>query len=282
MKGRVIIVTGAASGVGAETAELLAREGACIILADINEAALHTFFKKIKSIHEYIVATHLDVRESASWEKLLKTGIAEFGTVDVVVNCAGVTYPGRVEDVTETLLRQQLDVNLLGAILGTQVLLKYFLREQRGHIIHIGSLGGLTPLPYEAAYTASKFGLRGFCLALDLELRNSPVRISIISPDSINTPMLAHEAQMNGSSLSFSGKILQPHDIAKTVFRVLQKPKREVLIPRHRGWLSKISCVWPGLLSFLYPVINKIGQHNLDRYTKTSGMKINHKGGVIK
>lgn len=273
MKGKVVIISGAASGIGAETALLLAKNGASLVIADINEQALAERVKELRTIHDYVVAGPLDVRKRESWESILKTGTTAFGTADVLINCAGVADPEPLHIIPEELMRNQVDVNLTGAMLGTQVMLKYFLKRQKGHIIHIASLAALAPLPDQAAYTASKFGLRGFCLALDLELRKSPVNISIICPDAVNTPMLVHEAMNGVSSLVFSGSLLHPDRVAMAVLKTIQKPKREVLVPRYRGWLSKLACAAPWVLSFMFPVMDRIGKRNLNEYVKECGMR---------
>lgn len=268
MHGKVVIITGAASGIGAATAALLAKEGARLVLADIDVKKLNEQVDALRTMHDNIIAASLDVRKKSSWESVLNTAIDTFRMVDVVVNCAGVDHPAPFENISEAFVRQQIDVNLTGAITGTQVMLRYFLRKRKGHIIHIASLAGLTPLPNEAVYSATKFGLRGFCLALDLELRKTTVHVSVVSPDSVDTPMLADEALNNGSTLSFSGSILSPRQVAKAVYNTIRKPKREVLVPRYRGWLAKTACVAPGLLRFLFPVMDRLGKRNLEKYIK--------------
>jgi short-subunit dehydrogenase len=266
VNGKVIIVTGAASGIGAETAELLAHSGASLVLADINIEGLNTTVQKIRTFNRNTIGVPIDVRQSDSWESVLEKAVTTFGTVDILVNCAGVAYPDPIDILTEELLRRQVDVNLLGAMIGTQVVLRYFLKEEKGHIIHVASLASLAPLPDETVYTATKFGLRGFCLALDLELRRSPVRISLVSPDAVDTPMLRYEAMHRGSTLVFSGSILQPKRVAKAVLKTIHRPKLEVLVPGYRGMLSRLACIFPWLLSLLYPVMDRIGRRNLDKY----------------
>jgi 2-dehydro-3-deoxy-L-rhamnonate dehydrogenase (NAD+) len=268
MHGKVVIITGAASGIGAATATLLAKEGARLVLADIDVKKLNEQVDALRTIHDNIITASLDVRKKSSWESVLNTAIDTFRMVDVVVHCAGVDHPAPFENISEAFVRQQIDVNLTGAITGTQVMLRYFLRKRKGHIIHIASLAGLTPLPNEAVYSATKFGLRGFCLALDLELRKTTVHVSVVSPDSVDTPMLVHEALNNGSSLSFSGAILSPQKVAEAIAKVIRKPKREVFVPAHRGWLAKLANIAPGLLVLLFPFIDMIGKRNQKKYVR--------------
>jgi len=284
MKDKVIIITGAASGIGAETAKLLANEGAKLVVADIHEEALLRCVTGLRAIHDDVVAVPIDVSIRDSWESVVHAAINAFEKIDILINCAGIACPDPHAVIPEESMRRHIDVNLTGAMLGTHVMLRYFLRQERGHIIHIASLAALAPLPNEAAYTASKFGLRGFCLAVDLELRKSPVNISIICPDAVNTPMLVHEAMNGVSSLVFSGTVLQPETITRAVYKTILKPRREVLVPGYRGWLCKLACVAPGLLSLLFPIMDRLGKRNLEKYIRRFKEKeiTNTMEGIIK
>jgi 3-oxoacyl-[acyl-carrier protein] reductase len=269
LKGKVIVITGSASGIGAKTAHQLARVGADLVLADINVDGLHEKLAELSSHAPHAIAVPTDVSRRESWENLLARSAAEFGHVEVLINCAGVIHPGAVDELSEAALRRQVEVNFLGTVYGTQVFLPYFRQRQRGHFIHIASLGGIVPLPGEAVYSATKFAVRGFCLALALELQNTPIKVSVVCPDSVETPQLRAEALHGGSSLSFTGSLLQPADVAQAIVKTILHPKREVLVPAFRGWLTKLGNFSPNLMALLYPLLDKIGRRGLEKFQRT-------------
>lgn len=236
------------------------------MLADINLDGLHEKLAELSSIAPHSMAVATDVSQRESWENLLARCLSEFGHVEVLINCAGVIHPGAVDELSEAGLRRQVEVNFLGSVYGTQVFLPYFRQRQRGHFIHIASLGGIVPLPGEAVYSASKFAVRGFCLALALELRNTPIKVSVVCPDSVDTPQLRAEALHSGSSLSFSGSLLQPDEVARAIVKTIFHPKREVLVPTFRGWLTKLGNLSPNLMALLYPMLDKIGRRELEKF----------------
>jgi short-subunit dehydrogenase len=263
--GLVAVVTGSASGIGAETARQLHTRGASILMADIQ-------FKD-DSIDESpnaggrnTIRNHCDVSKLESWEELSSVAISEFGKVDILINCAGITTPGMIEDLSEREIMHQVEVNLLGTFWGTRVFLPYFKQRGHGHLIHIASLGGIAPLPHESVYSATKFAIRGFCLSLALELEGSGVNVSVVCPDSVETPQLMHEAANNGSPLSFTSKFLKPADVATAILRTIARPKAEVLVTPLRGLASKIANFSPSIIHLAYPMMKKSGEKNLRKY----------------
>jgi 3-oxoacyl-[acyl-carrier protein] reductase len=269
LKGMAIVITGSASGIGAATAQQLALAGADLVLADINVDGLHEKLAELSSLAPHSMAVPTDVSRRESWENLLARSVSELGQVEVLVNCAGVIHPGAIDELSETDLRRQVEVNFLGAVYGTQVFLPYFRQRQRGHFIHIASLGGIAPLPGEAVYSATKFAVRGFCLALALELQNTPIKVTVVCPDSVETPQLRAEALHGGSSLSFAGSLLQPAEVARAIVKTILHPKREVLVPAFRGWLTKLGNFSPNLMARLYPMLDKIGRRELEKFRRT-------------
>jgi 3-oxoacyl-[acyl-carrier protein] reductase len=239
-----------------------------VVLADINEVRLDKTSSEISSTGGRAVGVPVDVSSRDSWRKLLETSLKEFGQVDVLINCAGVIHPGPIEGLSDENLKRQVNVNFLGVVYGTQVFLPHFIHRNKGHLIHIASLGGIVPLPGEAVYSATKFAVRGFCLALALELRQTPIHVSVICPDSVETAQLREEAFHNGSSMSFTGSLLQPSDVARAIVRTVIRPRREVLVPRLRGWPAKVGGLSPNLMSLLYPILDKAGQRGRLQFLK--------------
>jgi 3alpha(or 20beta)-hydroxysteroid dehydrogenase len=171
--GKVVVVTGAASGQGAAEAELLAAEGATVIATDIAPGA---------------GCRRLDVGEPAGWRELAQALAAEHGRVDGLVNNAGVTQRSRLPEVTLAEFERVMAVNVAGALLGMQALAP--LMPAGGSIVNVGSLAALTG-HYPVAYTVSKWALRGLSRVASLELGERGIRVNTIHPGYIETPMTA-------------------------------------------------------------------------------------------
>jgi len=269
LKGKVVVLTGGASGIGAETATWLTREDAAVVLADINEMGLERKRAELTPLGARVLSVVTDVTQSRSWRNLFDRAIQEFGHIDVLVNCAGVIHPGPVETLSEERVRMQVEVNLIGTVYGTQVFLPYFRQRNEGHIIHTASLGGIVPLPNEAVYSATKFAVRGLCLALALELHDTPIHVSVICPDSVETEQVRQEATEGGCALSFTSQLLQPSDVARAIVKTILRPKREVFVPQLRGLLSKVGDFSPNLVGVLYPFLKGMGERGRAKYLKT-------------
>jgi short-subunit dehydrogenase len=238
------------------------------VLADIDRGALDAMRRELLPINPRIATRVTDVMQRDSVAHLLERSVEQFGRVDVLVNCAGVIYPGDLEDASEATIRQQIDVNLLGTIHTTQAFLAQFRRPRSRHLIHVASLGGIVPLPGEAVYSATKFAVRGFCLSLAIELRDSPVRVSVIHPDSTDTAQLRAEALHGGYPLSFTSAPLEAEDVARAIVKTIERPKLEVAVPSSHAWPVRIAGLAPSLLRLLYPALSRRGGRRRERYLR--------------
>ncbi len=270
---RVIVIVGSASGIGAATARRLAGEGARLVLADIDETALETQRAELAAAGHGVVAIPVDAADPDSVDELVEGSLMAFGRVDALVNCAGVVDPGPLESLSVESVRRLVEINLLGTIHTTRALLPYFRQVRRGHFVHVASLGGIAPMPGEAVYSATKFAVRGFCQSLALELRGTPLRISVVSPDSVDTPQLRAEADGEGSALSFTSEPLDADEVAAAILGTLRRPRAEVMVPRGRGWLARLLGFAPALLALSYPALARRGRRNRERWRRRCAQK---------
>jgi 3alpha(or 20beta)-hydroxysteroid dehydrogenase len=197
--GKVALITGAARGQGRAEAERFAAEGADVIAGDILE-------------HDGI---HLDVTSSASWAAAVAEAVRRHGRIDVLVNNAGTLAAAPVHEMAESEFRRVLDVNLIGPFLGIQAVVPAM--RDGGSIINVASLNGLAAQPRTAAYTSSKFGLRGLTRAAALDLGPLGIRVNAILPGVIRTPMIAAVVESREAELAAGlplGRIGEPMDIA--------------------------------------------------------------------
>lgn len=211
----VVVITGAGQGQGAAEARLLAAQGATVIAADLGEAPAETIPGA-----DY---RQLDVTDEDGWAALQKDLAERFGRVDGLVANAGITWRARLLDVTPADLHQVHEVNVTGALLAIQAVAP--LMTVGGSIVLVGSAAALTG-HFPVAYTASKWALRGLAKAACLELGPRGVRVNIIHPGYIQTPMTASAAPaFRAANLAETplGRVGTPEDVAPLVAFLLSE-----------------------------------------------------------
>lgn len=187
LDGHIALITGAARGQGEAEAKLFAAEGAKVVVADI----LDTLAKTVADeIGDAAVAVRLDVTDSDSWQESLRVCIESFGAPTILINNAGVMPVASLDDTDEDLMRKTLDVNLMGAFLGTRAVMGPMAETGGGSIVNVSSINGFKAGLGLTAYTTSKFALRGLTRQSALELGHRGIRVNSLHPGPINTPMI--------------------------------------------------------------------------------------------
>jgi 3-dehydrosphinganine reductase len=190
------VITGGSSGIGLSTAKLLSSRGSKIILIARDEDKL----ERAASSIEGVVGTYpLDISDWPSVEDAATGIISEHGSPNILINSAGVVYPGRLEDLDTSLIDQMIDIDLKGTI----HICRAFIGLMRvpGHIVNISSMAGVIGIYGYTGYSAAKFGIRGFSEALRMELEPRNIGISIVFPPDTETPQLEFENQMKPPEL---------------------------------------------------------------------------------
>jgi 3alpha(or 20beta)-hydroxysteroid dehydrogenase len=206
--GKVVVVTGGASGQGAAEAAALAREGARVYAADIQEGGAPP---------AGVEPVRLDVSRQDEWQALARRIEADDGRVDGLVNNAGMPWRARLQDVELEDFNRVLAVNLTGALLGIQALAP--LMSAGASVVNVGSAAAVTGL-FPVAYTVSKWGLRGLTCVASLELGYRGIRVNMINPGYIDTPMVAtaHPAFLESSIQATPlGRAASPEEVAPLV-----------------------------------------------------------------
>ena len=199
LRGAVAVVTGAAGGIGAALAEVLAARGCALALADIDGAGLEAVAEKARR-HGVTVSTHqLDVADGAAIAALPEAVLAVHGRVSLLVNNAGVAIGGTFDEVPEAAFDWLMAVNFSGTVRMTRAFLPLLRRERAAHIINLSSLFGIIAPPGQVAYAASKYAVRGFSEALRHELEGSPISLTVVHPGGVRTGIAAN-ARRYGSS----------------------------------------------------------------------------------
>jgi short-subunit dehydrogenase len=227
----VAIVTGASSGIGAATARELGRRGATVVLAARRIDELEAQVRAIREANGKAMAIATDVSDPADVARLVERTLAAFGQVDVLVNNAGAGWAKPLVFTSPDELIGLVKVNLVGAMLLTRAVLPGMLERHHGAIISVGSLSGRVAM--EPLYSATKYGVRGFSLALRRQVAGSGVSVSLVSPGNIRTAMTAHK----------KGRMPKPDLVARTIADLVTNPRREVIVPgRHYviAWLEEL------------------------------------------
>lgn len=209
--GKTIVVTGASAGIGQELAIVLARQGANLVLAARNQAALEAVIAQIEREQQLArlqnaraIAVPTDITQPQDCKHLIEQAIQTFGQIDILINNAGlsmVTYFDEIKDLS--VFEQTMRVNYLGAVYCTHAALPY-LKASRGLLVAISSLCGKTGVPMRTGYVASKHALQGFCDALRIELRGTGVDVTVVSPGFVATDIRLRSLGADGQPLGTS------------------------------------------------------------------------------
>jgi meso-butanediol dehydrogenase / (S,S)-butanediol dehydrogenase / diacetyl reductase len=220
-KGKSVIVTGAASGIGRAVARRFASEGALLTLTDVNLAGLEQLSAELGQSVSFLQG---DVSDSGSCSDVVASAAARHGRVDVLCNIAGVLDLLPLADVTDEAWSRIISINLDGVFYMSRAAMPHLI-ETRGAIINMASSAGLIGIPFNAAYTASKHGVIGLTKSLALEFARHGVRVNAICPTGVNTDMIkggipegVDPAMLAaGASWLKAGPVCEPEDIADSV-----------------------------------------------------------------
>lgn len=187
LKGKVAIVTGASSGIGAALAARLAGEGATVVIAARRKQKLDELAASLDGSGGTVVAMQADVTDPAQAERLVAGTIERFGRLDILVNNAGRGHFASVEDTSDEVLRNMFAVNAFSLWYTTRPALRQMKKQGNGHIINIASMAGKVGYPFNSAYVAAKHACVGFTHALRLELMETNIHASVVCPNGVLT-----------------------------------------------------------------------------------------------
>jgi gluconate 5-dehydrogenase len=194
LHGRTAIVTGGASGLGAVIAQGLANAGASVLVADANEQGAQSVASTIKGHGIESMAAPVDVTKTDEVQRTVDLASAEWGKIDILVNCAGIAGRAPADEFDLSLFRKLLDVNLTGTFLFCQAAGRVMLEKGRGSIINIASLMSVVANPGNLGYIASKGGVAALTRGLAVEWAQRGVRVNAIAPGTFTTPMQKRQA----------------------------------------------------------------------------------------
>jgi short-subunit dehydrogenase len=264
-----ILITGASQGIGRATALLFARKRYNLVLAARQPDRLQALAKILQQANHAVLAIPTDVKDAEQVRILIDRAIAHFGTVDVLVNNAGIYSSGPAEAFSLDDWHEILDTNLWGYIHTIQALLPHFLTRGRGTIVNVASIGGKIPIPYLVPYTTSKFAVTGLTEALHSELAPKGIHVAGIYPSIIQSNFLeraifrGQDSEDARSRREQIEQLLQvpavekPEDVAQAIWDAVAHRKFDVTVGSAN--LSTISNnLFPSLTQW---VLRKTFQH---------------------
>ncbi|NHO33776.1 glucose 1-dehydrogenase [Acetobacter fallax] len=215
VSGKTALVTGAALGIGKATAQLLAREGARVVVSDMKVAEGQATVAEIKAAGGEAIFTELNVTREEDWQRVIAEVLQVYGQLDITVNNAGIAYTGTVESTSLADWRRVQSINLDGVFLGTKYAVEAMKPHKRGSIINLSSIEGLIGDPTLAAYNASKGGVRIFTKSAALHCAKSGynIRVNSVHPGYIWTPMVQGLTGGTADQVAARQKLVDLHPI---------------------------------------------------------------------
>lgn len=250
----VVIITGASSGIGEKTALLLGEEGYRVVLAARRIDRLEKLAGRIRQSGGEALAVGLDLSKKDQIINLVNRVHDQFGRIDILVNNAGsARHLWLDEQSLEEDIHQQLQVNLVGMILLTRLVLPGMLAAGRGQIIHVSSVAAWVGVPTYTIYNAGKFGARGFLASLRRELRGSGVVVSEIFPGGVDTDFaLDPRVKWKTTTVTPAFALASPQSVANRILWLVRRRRKKAVIPRIMWLAIWADAHFPGFVGWLF------------------------------
>jgi len=249
ISGKVIIVTGASSGIGRATALALARERTSLVLVARRGSLLASLEEECRQAGGQAMALTLDLSKSDQVETMIRTAHVRLGRIDVLINNAGFGYTGTVEETPSSVVRDIFDLNFNAPLVAVQLAIPIMRSQGQGHIINVSSVVGRRALPMSGIYCATKFALHGISESLRLELKGTGINVSIINPAGTESEFGEH-VRYGRAKTKFqpAGHIQSAGEVAAAIVDCIRKPKVEVYPYRRSRALAWINGIAPSVM----------------------------------
>lgn len=235
LQGKVVVITGAARGIGRATAAALVAEKARVVIGDLDADLAR---RTAAEFGGDTVGLGLDVTDHDAFRAFLDDVERDVGPIDILINNAGIMPAALFEDETEDSTRRQIEVNFLAPLFGTREAIRRMRPRGRGHIINVASMAGVVPTPGASTYSATKHAVVGLTESVAWELRGSGIDIGCVLPVLVNTDLASGIARTRAS------RTIEPAVVAAEIVKALHRPRVRIYAPASMGPVTK----WSGLL----------------------------------
>jgi short-subunit dehydrogenase len=250
--GRAVLVVGASSGIGRATAQLLASQGARLVIASRSAQTLEQVAQECRDRGaQDVLVVPTDIRDAAAVDRLLAAAVARLGRVDGVVHTAAVLSYGRFTDLPVEVFDRVVDTNIRGSANLLRSVLATFDRQGGGSLVVLGSVLAKMTSPALSSYATSKWGLQGLVRTLQVETRGTASHVSLVSPGSVDTPIYDLSGSYTGRRSQPPPPVSTPERLAREVVRVLDHPQRD----RSVGLANRVMELGFRLVPGLYDVL---------------------------
>ena len=251
LKDKVVIITGATSGIGEACAEVFGRQGAKIVLTGRNPQKLEQSTAKLRSKQIEVLPILADAASEADNQRMAAETLAHFGKIDILINNAGISMRALFQDLDLEVFRKVMDTNFWGTVYATKFCLPAIL-QSKGSIIGISSINGYRGTPARTAYTASKYAMNGFFESLRTEVMKKGVHVWVVAPgftaSMIRNTALTADGSSQGESPRDESKMMTSEEVAEHILKATLKRKRDIVLTA-QGKLAVFLNKWiPGIL----------------------------------
>jgi len=246
---KVVVITGASSGIGRAVALALAREKAKLVLVARREPLLQSLAEEVRSGGGSALVLPLDLRDRNHVNTMIATTREEFGRIDILINNAGFGYLGTVEETPAAVVREIFTLNFEAPLLASQLVIPIMKAQGGGHIINVSSVVGRRGLPLNGIYCATKFALQGISESLRLEVKDAGIDVSIVSPAATESEF-GENVRRGRIQAKFkpTGSVQSAEEVARAIVECIRHPKLEVYPNRSSRLLTWASVLSPAIV----------------------------------
>lgn len=254
-KDKVVIVTGASTGIGNAIAREFAQNGSRVMLAARSADKLASLESLLRGKGFEASCCVTDVTSEADCRRLIETTVAKYGTVHILINNAGISMRAMFSDVDLSVLKRLMDVNFWGTVYCTKYALPYLL-ENKGSIVGVSSVAGFHGLPGRTGYSASKFAMHGFLETVRIENLKKKLHVMIIAPGFTASEVRKHALTANGSEQGTSPReedsMMPPEHVARWVLKGIKKKKRNKILTWEGRFTALLQRIIPDVVDYAY------------------------------